>query len=1050
MSTLQDIEGLNPQFSNPDLIYPGQSVLLPDGTSHTVVPGDNLTRIANKFDKNQIERDINPGANTAGDAATGNTNSDTQDTGTDSGDHADPVTADEANNQEETEQPDAVVIGGPSYNGAGAGRGSYTGYNAADEANATPATQVAGPQAKIVTPSDNPLDNYASYTYNLTLHVLTKDDYNRMCENPYDFTPSVTLISSGSRYHNNRNPEFQTDFYFDSFKMETIVGMSSATRSSNALQFKFTIVEPYGMTLVDRLMHVNNVGLNGKNYLDMPYLLELNFFGQDDTGALGAIPTQRKWFPLKITRIKIKAGVQGATYDVDAIPFNHGANLETVQAIKTRMEITAGTVGDYFAGDITQEVNDAIQKGIDEDKERKAKIKAAQDDTKARQEAENKRASAGDTSGPAGEFDPDANPGAVRKPDTVKPTDPGVADSPISVKTKSFTAAYNAWNELERKDNTVNYSDKIAFVFMDENIKASGIVEPQKAPSRKVAETDAKANSQADSNSNTPAATADFTATVKSLEAGTAVNDIVNLVLTNSQYFYGQTKDAATQKKVLIDSGVSERDAQAIIDNTPIKFWKIIPRVTLADFDASRNKWGKLVTFYINSYLGYQKRDSRLPVSLPPGAVKRYDWLYTGKNKSVVNFDIDFNCLYYTGVNGDRGNGSAATGPAQTTDEGKNKDKKDNETSKSVDQHTSDTNSGTMQTTAGGIVQRSDSQNAASALQSIYTSSAGDMINLKLQILGDPEFLKQDDLFLNPTQVDKDDRYAGTTGSLNMDNGEIYCWVTFKTPSDFNDSTGLYDLDSKNKYVVSEFSGYYRVLKVDSEFRNGKFLQTLELVRYPKQDPVNRPAADKTASKRAGQEGATAEQLASQTSNPAISGSDLEKSTEPVTPDQTVAATEDATVVNVGTATGSDLDAAYAGDVPNTTEDEQLASVAEAPEETPIDEATSADGNTVPVQSTDVKAANDATNAQDATTQITALANANDSLRAQNEALSQQNSVLGQQGNFEQIRANNATIAQNNAIQAANGDQAFALAGKYKLDIATGTRVDGSTYIKLG
>jgi hypothetical protein len=885
---------------------------------------------------------------TAGDAATTNANPATQNTGTDSGNQADPVTQEEAANQSDTNNQDpspVPVVGTNLFAGQAP-------ESKSDIPQGAPAKQVGGPSGSNNTAADNPLDAYTSYTYGLTLHVLTKEDYNTMVSTPKDFKPTKTLISSANRYNgpNQRDPAFADDFYFDNLKMNTVIGLNANARGTNSISVDFTIIEPYGMTLLDRLMDINNTGLNGKNYLDMPYLLEINFFGYDDNGKVTKIDKQTKWIPIKIIGFKIKAGVKGAEYAIQAVPFNHSANLETVQAIKARFEVTATTVGDYFSSTAgLSETSTAVNQAIDEDTQRKEKLKAAAEDTQARQEAANKKATEGDQSG-SNEIDSAANGNSgVRTPEKVKPTDPGIPNEPITVNTKSFTTAYNLWNLTERQNGNIGYADQIAFNFLDKDIEASTIVDAKKNSARKVAAVDAKttAKSTSDGKDATPAVTANFDSIVHSLDAGTTVNDVINIVLQQSQWFKDQLNDPSTQNKDTSNAG-STTDQETLKQNSkPLKMWKIVPSVKLYDFDTERNCWGKTVTFNIGSYAVHNNRDDRAPKSVPPKAVKKYEYFYTGQNRSIVSFDIDFNALYFTAINVDKGK-TSSTNVSQTTDEKKLKDKKTNDTSKTIDQNQYHPIANSYQTSAGGANDQSNSQNAASVVQSQYTSAAGDMINLKMQILGDPHFIKQDDIFYSPAVIKTPgQQFVEDTGSLTMDEGEIYCEVTFKTPTDVNDKTGLYDLNTAGKYRKSEFSGYYKVLTVESTFANGKFLQTLNLVRYPKQDPQNtnlRPTMQNDPRRL---------DLAKTdpTNNSQVSGDNVDKAPDSLPPAPTkVAKTEDADRVNAGTASGSDLDAAFAGDVPNTPEDQQLAAVADMPESKTVDEATSSDGNTVPIQ----------------------------------------------------------------------------------------------------
>jgi hypothetical protein len=106
------------------------------------------------------------------------------------------------------------------------------------------------------------------------------------------------------------------------------------------------------------------------------------------------------------------------------------------------------------------------------------------------------------------------------------------------------------------------------------------------------------------------------------------------------------------------------------------------------------------------------------------------------------------------------------------------------------------------------------------------------MLNVKLNIIGDPDFIKQDDILFNPgsTPADSSSQYLnGNSGSLTMDTGEIFCQLTFNTPVDIDEQTGL--LRKNSKYYVSNFSGTYKIITVESELRGGKFTQTLDLIR---------------------------------------------------------------------------------------------------------------------------------------------------------------------------------------------------------------------------
>ena len=298
------------------------------------------------------------------------------------------------------------------------------------------------------------------------------------------------------------------------------------------------------------------------------------------------------------------------------------------------------------------------------------------------------------------------------------------------------------------------------------------------------------------------------------------------------------------KNKTQEEQNAAKESAAALAEATnakEVQWYKVIPEIHLDKFDHARNVWGKTITYNIQSYTYHNNRHPDMPKTPPPPAVKNYQYLYTGQNTEVITFDIDFNALYYTALQANRGD---------TTDLNNTKDGEDSNIVKPtynpnqrIDVEKIGFKGGDAAATSGLGSTRAEVQAASNVMQSFYTSAGGDMIQLKLQILGDPQFIKQDDIYYSPSAISKlnlrDEQFIN--GSLASDNGELYCTCTFKTPVDIDETTGLLRKDSK--YYVSYFSGYYRVLSVDSEFRGGKFVQTLDLIRYPNQANSGAPSS---------------------------------------------------------------------------------------------------------------------------------------------------------------------------------------------------------------
>jgi hypothetical protein len=144
--------------------------------------------------------------------------------------------------------------------------------------------------------------------------------------------------------------------------------------------------------------------------------------------------------------------------------------------------------------------------------------------------------------------------------------------------------------------------------------------------------------------------------------------------------------------------------------------------------------------------------------------------------------------------------------------------------------------------TANGNTKRDGKSVAAASLADQQNNGGGaDQLSVRLKIVGDPQFIKQDDVYYTPAArqyVSEEETYGqgnvgGEDGSIAMDGSEIHVRLSWKTPVDIDEETGFMRTDSK--YSTSAFSGIYRVISVESVLTQGKFEQTLELIRLQDQ-----------------------------------------------------------------------------------------------------------------------------------------------------------------------------------------------------------------------
>jgi hypothetical protein len=614
-------------------------------------------------------------------------------------------------------------------------------------------------------PLPNVLHNYPSYTYGLSLHLLTAEEYNFVVSGR-PFTPNRVLISSAGRYNNTpgvnqfiRSPYFSDDFYFEDFDMTTVIGTNQNSRNTNAIEFSFSIAEPYGMTLINRLLdQANDPELQCYNYLDMIYLIQIDFFASNNAGEIvGIIPGTTKYFPVKIIQMDIKAGVTGANYQIKAVPYNHTAYEMTTISMPANMEITAENV-EQFGRSLSASLN-----GWQQDLSKNQKI---------------------------------------GKPDTFSVQfDPSIAKAPLS-----------ALENISPRDTAM------AALNDTKSIRLANIGK----------------------------SASDYQAKLKTfaINAGTSIDKVIDQTVRNSDYI---------QNQIVIPDGtdpqtyLAEKAKQA---NQPLQWFKIVPTVTLGEFDPVRKVYARNIIYSVQPYTIYNVKSDLAPQGKITNFVKEYNYMYTGKNDDVLDLDITFNTLYYTAQTAYRGAlAGIANLPASADENYKNKNP---DTYQGSEQR----NNSVMpmvvkpqvfnaQSRSAGTSASAKSVAVADLEDSLMTMSSADMLSVKLKIIGDPQFIKQDDCFYSPIRTNippSADPRLTENNSLRTDYGEIYVSLTFRTPVDVDESIGLMDFGAK--YQTSVFSGLYRVLTVESEFKGGQFTQTLDLIRIPNQvdyDYIQKP-----------------------------------------------------------------------------------------------------------------------------------------------------------------------------------------------------------------
>ena len=220
--------------------------------------------------------------------------------------------------------------------------------------------------------------------------------------------------------------------------------------------------------------------------------------------------------------------------------------------------------------------------------------------------------------------------------------------------------------------------------------------------------------------------------------------------------------------------------------------------------------------------------------------VREYNYIYTGLNVDVKNFKLNFNNLYFEAIPAALGNKEypGAKNAAQYSESPEIKIR-----TQPVD--------GTQEQSVPPPPQRTDptatsvkppsGYNAALPITDPYSVLARGMheklinstsvLTGELEIIGDPLYLVTGGIGnFNPSQISYGETSTGEAAHLN---GQVLISINFRNPIDINsfEQGGMMRFDANRV----PFSGVYMVHTAKSSFKDGNFLQRLQVIRVPGQ-----------------------------------------------------------------------------------------------------------------------------------------------------------------------------------------------------------------------
>ena len=667
-----------------------------------------------------------------------------------------------------------------------------------------------------IEPKPNELNVFSSYTYNVALYMLNSKSYVNLLTKPNSprevLDDSLLLMrdgGTGTQPENalERELGFFNDFFIDNLELTNVaVGPSKRKQNTNVTDVSFTITEPRGVTLLEKLRNAAKTTLvsTKEKYIHAPYLLEIKFKGYDELGQPMMAPSKPKYIPIKITDIKFEVTSMGTEYKVKAIPYAHSLFGQINSTIPMNMELSATTIGDIFNSGgneivkTTEEIRVNEYEGGDVVGERVEKV------TKEKY---------GDSFKTLAE---------VLTENQKKRTQPTFKKSKKLTGPQGPSGGYEQIEVPPAAEGYDTYSFKIASQIANAKLNVEAIFDALDTPAPTgQKKDDGKANKsqfQAYAASFGGGISLDKDKKTFKINAGTDVTKLLNLVIMHSDY---------------MDKNIDEVSSTGVSEGKGIKWFKIKPVIISAEgdgkgFDGKDGRYKYHVEYVVEPSVIYYHDFPWAPKSKPKGLGyhKVYDYIFSGKNTEVLDFKLDFKTAFMQVM-------TAGTGS-------KFADKSaDNDFSPLVKEQPI--------SAEGNSTNGKDNVTRARAkdLFSSVMSDGVDMVSLDIRIVGDPAYLPTSDAYWQD-KIRKGQQYTSAympDGTINYELSMPFCQVNLRTPVDYDDLTGLANVTATTN---STFSGIYKITQISSTFAGGIFQQKLTGIRAPLQPTKNGVARDES------------------------------------------------------------------------------------------------------------------------------------------------------------------------------------------------------------
>ena len=635
----------------------------------------------------------------------------------------------------------------------------------------------------------NILGDYSSYTYSLSLYMVTPEYLNDFVGANGVLPPGdgIFVIAQSGGVNNTFDQRLITasgqlgkgqqglDFYIEDLDLTTILpgGTSKATTASD---IRFKIIEPNGFTFLTDLTRASEK-MVGKSAIlkssgskpkapDQKYILGIRFFGYDVEGNLiksesklqtksnssysDAYSIAERFIAIKFSSIKFKLDGKATVYNVEAY---QESEQNTFGQIRGTLKSSAPLVA---SGGTVREAIEGTSGGKSGDRGLLQFLNESQQDLKQKGEIEIP---------------------TVYKVKWVGDNNPIPDAKLVDDKTVETRLASLGNSETTNKVN------------VGESFKAA-VYNPT---SRSV-----------------------------TFPGGTTITQAIDNLIVKSTY----VTDALTK----VNNGKPETSSVANATGKDLQWYAINPVTRVLGRDNKANDWAYEITYEISVYtMPYARTQYKSSSPKYPGPFKYYSFMLTGENTEVLEYEQTYDNLYYV---------VGTTSTSSTDENGKN--------NKSVGAPVHIQGGSSSDPTGGSLYKGSEINDNVRA--QMY--SPGDNAEAKIKIIGDPDYIMTQIGISQESGTSATTRgqiaaaktakdIYGPDFTINPTSTQTFIQIVFNVASDYDES-GLMDVSDKIQFYENndvERSGIkglvYQVNQVQSSFSRGAFTQQLDCVIVP-------------------------------------------------------------------------------------------------------------------------------------------------------------------------------------------------------------------------